>query len=386
MREAPYIVIGGGLAGAASALELARNGVPVVILESTRGPHHKVCGEFLSAEAQALVTYLGLDLDIHGASRISTLRLGHGKRCAESPLPFRGAGLSRYRLDQALLEAAEKAGAKLRRGVTVTQISAKEGSVSVKAGRERFEGRGAMLASGKHNIRRYPRALSDMVGFKLQLRVSSGALQQLEDIVQLVMFEGGYVGSCVVEDRLVTLCWVMHRAVLQRIGTDWTSQAGHLAAASALVGELLEGARPQWEKPVAVAGIPYGYLRRETIAPNVYPVGDQLAVIPSFTGDGMSIALYSGLAAAHSIVVGESGVEFQKRLTDRLRPQFRWAGLVNLLFETTGMHGFSVGLAAALPSLVTMIAQSTRVSGFEMLLEGPRRQRQVAKGLTQRIR
>ena len=35
------------------------------------------------------------------------------------------------------------------------------------------------------------------------------------------------------------------------------------------------------------------------------------------------------------------------------------------------LHGFSVGLAAAAPRLVTWIAQSTRIGGFDEVLDGP---------------
>jgi flavin-dependent dehydrogenase len=373
MREPPYIAVGGGLAGAAFALELARNGAPALLLESTRAAHHKVCGEFLSAEAQALLSYLGLDLEAMGATRVSTVRLANGRDCAEAPLPFRGAGLSRYRLDQALLEAAESKGARIERGAAVTQIELGGGTVSVKAGSRAFEGRAAALATGKHNLRQYPRAASDMVGFKLQLRVAPDSLRRLEDVVQLVTFDGGYIGACIVEDRLVTLCWVLHSALLQRIGTSWPEQAAYFAQQSEILAALLHDARPQWDKPVAVAGIPYGYLRRDPIAPNLFPLGDQLAVIPSFTGDGMSIALQSGITAAQAVLAGENAAQFQKRLVDRLRPQFRWAGLVNVLFDTPRLHGFSIKLATALPSLVTWLAQSTRLRGFEKTLDGSRK-------------
>jgi flavin-dependent dehydrogenase len=54
-----------------------------------------------------------------------------------------------------------------------------------------------------------------------------------------------------------------------------------------------------------LAAIPYGYLRRQSIAPNLCPLGDQLAVIPSFTGDGIAIALYSGVAAARAFLAGQ---------------------------------------------------------------------------------
>jgi flavin-dependent dehydrogenase len=373
MREAPYIALGGGLAGAAFALELARNGATVMLLESTRAPHHKVCGEFLSAEAQTLLSYLGLDLAAMGATQVSTFRLANGKDCAEAPLPFRGAGLSRFCLDQALLEAAETQGAKVERGVQVTKIDASDETVTVKAGSQVFTGRAAALATGKHNLRQYPRAASGMIGFKLQLRVTPDSLARLKDVVQLVTFNGGYIGACIVENRLVTLCWVLHRALLQRIGASWPEQAKYFAQQSDILAALLHEAKSQWEKPVAVAGIPYGYLRRGSIASNVFPLGDQLAVIPSFTGDGMSIALYSGIAAAQAVLAGRSATQFQAQMVGRLRPQFRWAGLVNVLFEVRRLHAFSVKLAATLPSLVTWLAQSTRLRGFERSLDGPRR-------------
>ena len=371
MRDAPYIAIGGGLAGAAFALELARNGRPALVLESTRTAHHTVCGEFLSAEAQALVAYLGLDLLSMGASGVSRFRLAHEGECAEAPLPFRGAGFSRYRLDQALLQAAETAGAVVRRGITATHVDPGDERVGVKAGSHLFEGRAAALATGKHNMRQYPRMASDMVGFKLQLRVMPDALRLLEDTVQLVMFDGGYIGACIVEGKLVTICWVLRRSLLQRVGSSWPSQARYLSEQSRVLADLLRGASAQWDKPMAVAGIPYGYLRRIPIASSIFPLGDQLAVIPSFTGDGMSIALYSGIAAAQGVLAGESAAQFQERIVERLRPQFRWARSVNLLFETTMLHGFSVKLAAAIPRLVTWIAQSTRIRGFEEVLDGP---------------
>jgi len=45
------LVIGGGPAGSMLALRLAGSGREVRLLEKEREPHHKVCGEFLSAEA-----------------------------------------------------------------------------------------------------------------------------------------------------------------------------------------------------------------------------------------------------------------------------------------------------------------------------------------------
>ncbi len=366
MRRGLAIVAGGGLAGSAFALELARNGHRVLVLEATRQAHHKVCGEFLSAETKALLAYLGIDAAAIGASRVETLRLIAGRERAQAPLPFEGAGLSRYLLDEALLAAAGRAGADIERGTTVTAIDVESETVSVRAGAERREAGAAALATGKHGLRQFPRGRGEMVGLKLHVEVRPAASPLLDRVVQLAMFDGGYVGACTVEGGVVPLCWVMEASLVKRIGgAGWAEQAEHLSRTSELMGDLLSGAKPLAAKPVAISGIPYGFLRREPIADAVYPLGDQLAVIPSFTGDGIAIALSSGIGAARAVLAGRSAAHYQREMIGRLKPQFRWAGAVNLVFETRRLHRLGVRVAGALPGLVTRLVEATRLRGFD---------------------
>ncbi len=365
MGRGVAIVAGGGLAGSAFALELARNGRPVLVLEATRHAHHKVCGEFLSAETKALLAYLGIDIAAMGATRVDTLRLVAGRERAQSPLPFEGAGLSRFRLDEALLAAAARAGADVERGTSVTAIDPKGDAVSVRTGAGHREGYTVGLATGKHGLRQYPRGQGEMVGLKLHIEVRPAARPLLDRVVQLALFDGGYVGACAVEEGIVPLCWVMEASQLKRIGAGWAEQAAYLSRASELMGDLLSGAKPLAAKPVAISGMPYGFLRREPIGDGVFPLGDQLAVIPSFTGDGIAIALASGIAAARAVLEGRSGAHYQREMIGRLKPQFRWAGAVNLLFETRRLHRLGVRVAGALPGLVTRLAAATRLRGFD---------------------
>jgi len=43
------IVVGAGPAGSAAAISAAKKGATVLLLERSRFPRHKVCGEFVSA-------------------------------------------------------------------------------------------------------------------------------------------------------------------------------------------------------------------------------------------------------------------------------------------------------------------------------------------------
>jgi menaquinone-9 beta-reductase len=156
----------------------------------------------------------------------------------------------------------------------------------------------------------------------------------------------------------------MQDRILRSVGADWSAQRAHLSRQSSLIGDLLAGARPLSARPAATAAIPYGFLRAEPIAPEVFPVGDQLAVVPSFTGDGMAIALYSGLEAAQALLAGRSGAAYQHDLIARLRPQFRLAGGIGRLLETPATCGIGVAAARLLPQLVRGTIAATRLRGF----------------------
>jgi flavin-dependent dehydrogenase len=170
----------------------------------------------------------------------------------------------------------------------------------------------------------------------------------------------------------LSLAWVMLDQSVRTIGSGWNEQRVHLSRQSSRIGDLLVGARPLIGRPVAVAGIPYGYLRRQPIAPNLYPLGDQLGVIPSFTGDGIAIALYSGVAAARALLAGQKADNWQRQMIRRLQPQFRLAYGIGKLLETPLTCGVSIAAAKLAPSLVRFAAAATRLRGFEYgALQGP---------------
>ena len=95
------LIIGGGPAGAAAAITLAQAGRPVTLIERNTGAHHKVCGDFLSADTVRLIGELGVDLEPLGPAPISRVRVVHGAAEASAALPFPAVGLSRMALDEA---------------------------------------------------------------------------------------------------------------------------------------------------------------------------------------------------------------------------------------------------------------------------------------------
>src|SRR5712671_287015 len=70
------LVIGGGPAGAATALLLARAGWSVALLERKTFPRRKVCGEYLSATNLPLLEALGVADLFRAAAGPSVTRVG----------------------------------------------------------------------------------------------------------------------------------------------------------------------------------------------------------------------------------------------------------------------------------------------------------------------
>lgn len=360
------IAVGGGLAGTAFALKLATSGAKVMIIERTPGPHHKVCGDFLSGEARALLQHLDIDLAPLGGNPIRTLGLSDRAAEVRAPLPFEAIGLSRFRLDEALLEAAAQRGIAVVRGATVEGLEDLGGEVVVRTTQSIYRAKAAALASGKHNIRGITRPSGPMVGFKLHLVPTDTAHASLQGLVRLIAFPGGYAGACLIENGTLSIAWNIESKVLNAVGTSWREQSAHIARASPLFGELARDAEPLWTKPLAISGLPYGFLRTAPISPAIYPIGDQLAVIPSFAGDGTSLALASGIAAAQALLNDEDARAFQRRIVARHRGQFRLVGALDSIIARPLLRRAAITLAKCAPNVVTRLAGATRMNTLEI--------------------
>ncbi|HWF76290.1 MAG TPA: FAD-dependent monooxygenase [Caulobacteraceae bacterium] len=356
------VIVGGGLAGGYAAALLARAGAQVTVLERSTGPADKVCGEFLSHEAQGYLRAAGLDLDALGAPPIDRVRVANGKRLAEARLPFTALGLSRRRLDEALLQHAERLGAEVRRGVSVKHVGAE--------GLETSDGALAadrtILASGKHDVRGAGRESDNadwgMVGFKLYFTLEPAQRRALEGAVEIVMFDGGYAGLQLVEDGRANLCLLVREAHFASVGRTWDELSARLMSEPHLARRF-GGAQASEPRPLAIARLPFGFLRRQSVGERVYPVGDQAAVIPSFTGDGMAIALHSARLAAQAAADGAGADRYLARLSADLARPVGLACWLQRRAERWPGRAATVAAFAAFPPLLAHIARATRVPG-----------------------
>ncbi len=368
------VVIGGGLAGSAFATLLARRGRPVTLIEQHAAPRHKVCGDFLSTEALTYLHSLGLDPAALGAVPITTLRLATGTRLTETLLPFPAASLTRFTLDEALLNLAGSSGATLLRGSRVESLTQTGASAQITlASGQTLTTPAVFLATGKHDLRGHPRPSgrhSTLIAFKTYLRLSPAQHAALGLAIELTLFPHGYAGLQPVEPdsngrSRANLCLVVERDHLRSLGGSgsgtWSALLAHLLRVAPHLRQRLADAEPLLDQPLALSAIPYGLLRSTPPAPGLWPLGDQAAVIPSLTGDGMSIALHTSHLAASTFLSGQSASAFVATLHRTLRRQLALATFLSHIAVHPAFQPSFALLTSLYPPLLQHLARATRI-------------------------
>ncbi len=358
MRRTPALIVGGGPAGAAAAIALAAGGVRPLLVERTRETGDALCGGFLSWRSIAALTRLGIDADALQRERIGEVRLFAGDAYAAAPLPHPAMSVSRRTLDTALLARAAQVAA-VERGVAVRAVE--DGAVRLGDGTTLVPD-ALFLATGKHELRglarpAVARGADPTLGLRVRLSPSPHLDRLVGQSIELHLFDRGYAGIARQEDGAVNLCMAVHRSRLDAAGSPAELLAA-LARESPRLGERLAF---MTSEPVdAVANVPYGW-RAHYGEAGLFRLGDQAAVIPSLAGEGMGIALASGVSAAlaHHRHGPDAPVRWQPGFAADVRRPMAIAGLLRRLVEGRAAPWL---VRASPPALIGVIARGTRIT------------------------
>jgi 2-polyprenyl-6-methoxyphenol hydroxylase-like FAD-dependent oxidoreductase len=307
-------IAGAGPAGTAAALAAISEGAAVRIHEKSIFPRHKVCGEFLSPEARAALESLGVwgEIAAAGPAIIRDVRLHFGRATKCWRLPAPAYGLSRARLDSALLDAARSRGAAFVRD----SFHPAGGTAVIAHGRRDAASRGSRL-----------------FGFKAHFAGPAA------DSVELFFRSGGYAGVSAIENGAANVCGLAPESALSgcrfdidRFVAGWPQLRERLTPFSRTMDWLVTG-------PLV--------FRRVTESPGerLYPAGDALGFVDPFTGSGILAALLTGKLAGSAAARGVPPPAYLRQCTNLLGPQYRFAALARLAL----FNGWAESLAGWLP-------------------------------------
>lgn len=377
------VIIGAGPGGACAAIGLRRRGFNVLLLEKDRFPRPKLCGEFISPEVHRLSEELGIAEHLRLASpaelHIARLHL-YGEPAIEIPLPAHALGLSRATLDELLLRRAAALGAEVCEQATVE--SAKREStghftVTFQRGSQRHDvtARAVICAAGRwnrwtstrtHNGTHAPRAAYGLKAhFKPQV-ASPGTLD-------LHFFEGGYCGIAPVEDGRANVCSLIEKSLLRPGMAEGDDAEAVLLAQPSLAAQLGSSGRLT---DFLFTG-PLIFNRPQPVADSMLMVGDSAAFIDPFCGDGISIAMHSGLLAATALAPAltrrDGAHSLDRVLADystayhrNFASQFRWAARLRAVARSPRAARWAVRLAGSSRGLRSALFHRTRLNALEI--------------------
>lgn len=357
MRIAHPLILGAGPAGCAAAIALRERGVDCTLIDRSAEVGDPLCGGFLSWRTAEQLEALGIDICRLGAHPVGTLRLISGKKSSEVALPHRAFGLSRHALDSEMRRIALAKGANF---IEDTVRGLEEGKAVGAAGK--YHSSAIFLATGKHDVRGQsrPRTAKDTtIGIRLRLPASPARDRLLGGAIELHLFPGGYVGIVLQEGGSANICLAVRKSALTRAGGSPVALFEQLASENKALADRL-GESWQDARTDSIGSVPYGWICRET-SPGLYRLGDQAAVIPSLAGEGNSIALASGVAAANAFCAGQSAPNYQQAFAARARRPVRLASTLWHMAETPLGARAALALARFAPALVTTFAEGARI-------------------------
>lgn len=297
------LIIGGGLAGLVSSIELARRGFSVTVVERKQYPFHRVCGEYISNEVRPYLESLGLKINELGIKEIQRFCFtSPSGRILETDLDLGGFGISRYKLDFALYELAKKVGVQFVLGETVDSPSIPNGEVNPKSfeiktqSNLRFQAKVVLGAFGKNSKmdkvldRDFTHQKSPYVGVKYHIRTNFP-----QDLIALHNFQDGYCGISAIEDDKYCLCYLTTRDNVRKHG-NIANMEHEVLWKNPHLKRIFNESEFLYEKPEVINE--FSFSPKKTVENHILMVGDAAGLITPLCGNGMAIAIHSGKIAA----------------------------------------------------------------------------------------
>lgn len=340
MNEAEVAIVGGGPAGAALAIQLARAGHETVVFERLGQPRWRAAGVYSSPLTRTRLASLGIAADelerlIRPISAMVVETADGRAACTlEYLAPHNACGIDRVRLERTLLDHARQAGAAVHEGAVVSAVDfdprAARIHVSQDGNLRVVNTRLVVGADGPRSVvaRAAGVALASRRFRQAALTVHRADPQAAPPgrpmTARMIVGPGWYCGLAPVPGGRINVGIVMSEDALRRGMAELGSPAEIVARTVA----QLPGGRQGWQDAPATddvqVALPLLHRVRHAAGSGYLLVGDACGFIDPLSGEGLHRALVSSELATQAITAWSRGEHSALRVYDRrLRARFR---------------------------------------------------------------
>ncbi|QHL88565.1 FAD-binding protein [Nibribacter ruber] len=372
MQKPDAVIIGGGLAGLITALQLSGQGKNIVLLEKKQFPFHKVCGEYISNEVLPFLQQLGIQPQALGAANIHQFKLtSPSGKVLKAPLDLGGFGLSRYTLDHHLAQLAQTQGARIWQQATVTQVEFTQNQFMVQlADGQEFQTPVVVGAYGKRSTldRRLNRQFFS--GRSPYLAVKYHVRKQLpKDEIALHNFKDGYAGISAIEDDKFCFCYLTTRQNLRQHGTI-AQMEQQVLQQNPFLKDIFQNSEFLYPQPEVINEI--SFAPKSCVENHLLMAGDTAGLITPLCGNGMAMAIHSAQLASEQIMTFLNGQQTRHQMESNYTRQWqqhfgsrlRTGRLVQRLFGQPFLSELAVSGLQRLPAAVRFIMRHTHGQPF----------------------
>ena len=295
----PVVVIGASLAGTATAIELARSGIPVRLIDKGLFPRRKPCGEGLSARGRTELLKIGFDVTARGCEHnmLAGYRIITGKSRLTIAERSGITGIARANLDYHLIQYASSfPSIDIVLGKRAAIDDAENGLFKINVDGHTFHSRIVIIADGSQSPtlralgRPPPRSPRARLGTSSAWTIQEG---RLPPYVHTLMVPGGEIYLTPTSDRTLNISALGHRSLVQPMAHEETlkNRIEEIAPRLGLTLSLLS-------PPISCG--PINSTHRGAHFRGAFVVGDACETFDPCAGLGMTHAVLSGrLAASH---------------------------------------------------------------------------------------
>lgn len=367
------IIIGGGLAGLVNALQLAKAGLDVLVIEKKAYPFHKVCGEYISNEVVPFLQSIGAYPEKLKPAHIRYFMLSAcSGRYSTAALDLGGFGISRFAFDYFLYEKAKLAGVKFLLETQVQAITFTNDLFQISLPKaEHLEAKIVIGAYGKRSRldkqlqRHFIRQRSPYIGVKYHIKTDFP-----DDYIALHNFKGGYCGISRVENGIYNLCYLGSRALLRQYGNIKAMEEAVLCQ-NPFLREIFNQAEFLFDKPEVINEI--SFATKKSVENHILMSGDTAGLITPLCGNGMAMAIHSAKILSDLIIQHYHPGYFNRDALERAYKRqwqqlfaFRlWVGRnTQKLFGSAYTSEIGVQLFKSIPPLARQIMRYTHGKPF----------------------